>query len=249
MSKWMKILKELEPINQSQRLHEKLYTSLKKAKDFTPDKASEYEEDMKLLAKVMEAHIDFREHPPHMHEGFGDMFGKYLMETEQLSGRAGQFFTPMSVVKMMCKMTLEPTGLADEARYISDPAAGCGRFMIGTAEVYAEKLGYYNFLYQNIDIDKRMYVYCTMNAILYGIPSINLWGNSISLEMWEGIAVLPNPTIHWIFLDKEQAQGVLPKFEAAKRGLAKFIDEPVKTPVRPDRLKIEEEKPKQSTLL
>jgi len=243
----MKILQELEPITQSKKLHEKLYAMLKKAKDFTPDTADQFKEEQQLLTKIMVAHIDFQKAPKYGHEEFGDMFGRYLEETEQLNNRAGQFLTPMQVVKMMCAMLLGDPKRDDEPQYISDPAAGCGRFMLGYAAAYHKAIGAYNFIMNNVDVDFRMYVYCTMNAILYGIPSINVWGNSLSLEYWEGFVVFqrfPGLPVEWHHLDKEAIQAFVPKFEPrGQQALA-----PIKPVIKPFREIFEGKELKPTTL-
>lgn len=225
MENWQKILQELEPINQSQKLDERIYKMLRKTPDFTPDTADEFKEEHHLLNQIMLAHLDFQEHPKNGHEGFGDLFGAYLEDSEQLNTRAGQFFTPMHVVKLMAQIMHNPKGHEDP-QYFSDPAAGCGRFMLKVAEYYHEEMGMYNFLYHNVDIDKRMFIYCTMNAILYAIPSVNIWGDSLSMEFWEGFMVfkpLGLPT-QWHYLDKDQVQQFVPRFEIPKRGLENFME-------------------------
>ncbi|MBU0777549.1 SAM-dependent methyltransferase [Patescibacteria group bacterium] len=215
MQSWLKILQQLEPISQSKKLHEQIYAMLRKAPDFTPDTADQFKEEQELLGKILLAYSDFQRQPKYGHEDFGDMFGEYLVESEQLIERAGQFFTPVNVVKMMAEMILDPKE-GDEAQYISDPAAGCGRYMLKTAEIYHKKTGSYNFLFHNVDIDFRMYVYCTMNAILHAIPSVNIWGNSLSLEFWEGMVVFApmGLPVQWHYLDKDAVQIFVPKFEA-----------------------------------
>jgi len=227
---WIKQLENLEPVSSSEKLHEKIYKMLRKAPGFTPETAKDFKGEQELLNKIFLAYLDFQKHPPYSQEGFGDMFGEYLIQTEQLYGRAGQFLTPMNVVKMMCQMILNPK-LEEEPQYISDPAAGCGRFMIKTAEVYHKEIGAYNFLFHNVDIDHRMYVYCTMNAILYAIPSVNIWGDSLSLEY------------------REAVQRFKPKWDQPKTGLEKFIDVPKndRTPQR--RITFRKPKPEQQTFI
>lgn len=245
---WIKILQELEPISQSKKLHEKIYDVLRTAPSFTPDTADDFKEEQELLSKILLAHADFQQHPKYGHEGFGDMFGCYLEETEQLNRRTGQFFTPMNVVKMMAQMLLNPK---EEPQYISDPAAGCGRYMLKVAEVYHEKIGAYNFFFHNVDIDFRAYIYCTMNAILYSIPSVNIWGDSLALKFREGFLVFqrfPGLPVEWHYLDKDAVQRFAPKFERTKRGLEKFIEGEVKAHVKEKRFKPIIVEPTQRTL-
>jgi len=249
---WMKILQELEPISRSQKLHEMLYKLLRRAPEFTPEKAEEFKEEQELLSKILLAHADFQSNPPYSHEGYGDMFGEYLTQTEQLNDRAGQFFTPMNIVRAMCEMCLNPQ-VDEEPQYISDPAAGCGRFMLKTAEIYQKKIGAYNFLFHNVDIDYKMYVYCTMNAILYAIPSVNIWGDSLAPNGFrEGFLVLqlPSMPVQWHYLDREAVQKFQPKFKRQKMGLEKFVEGDAVIPERPKRARSrDKETPVQKTLL
>ncbi len=224
---WVKRLQDLEPITQTERLHEKIYDKIViKAQEYTPEKAGEYKDSHALLGEIFLAHEEFKKDP--RHGEWDDMFGSYLMETEQLYDRAGQFFTPMNVVRAMSEMTI---GLMSDGEMLAkpqimnDPAAGCGRFMIGVAEIYAKRVGCFNFLFVNQDIDFRMYVYMTMNAILYGIPSLNVHCNTISLEYWEGTIVMRPagcPTF-WRTIPKERLDEIM---KAPKRGLEKFVDLP-----------------------
>jgi len=224
---WVKRLQDLEPITQTKRLHEKIYDKIIiKAQEYTPEKADEYKDSHALLGEVYLAHEEFN--------------------------RAGQFFTPMNVVRAMCEVTIgvmSDEEMLAKPQMMNDPAAGCGRFMIGAAEIYAKRVGCFNFLFVNQDIDFRMYVYTTMNAILYGIPSLNVHCNTISLEYWEGTIVMRPaecPTF-WRTIPKERLDEIMPQMKAPKRGLEKFVDglEPAK---KRKKRKIPQEKPQQRSL-
>lgn len=248
---WRKRLQELEPITSTKKLHDQIYTKIiKEAQGWTKENDADYEDNKGLLAEILLAHEEFKKDP--RHGEWDDMFGEYLMETEQLYDRAGQFFTPMNVVRMMCEMTIgvmTDEQLLGEPQMMNDPAAGCGRFMIGAAEIYAKRVGCLNFLFVNQDIDFRMYVYKTMNAILYGIPSLNVHCDSIALNYWEGTMVwqpLGYPTM-WHTVSKERLEEIMPRFEVPKVGLEKFIDVPTKQPTRKIR-RSKKDEPKQSTL-
>lgn len=251
MTNWMKILQDLEPINKTEKLADRIYNMLRKAAEFTPDTADDFKEEQHVLNQILRAHLDFKEHPPPSHEGFGDMFGRYYELSNQTSERAGQFFTPMNVVRVMTEISMGELTHATPMQYAGDPAAGCGRMMLKFAELYQKKLGYYNFIYNNVDIDKRMYTCCTMNAILYSIPSVTIWGNSISNEYWEGFMVIKDvgmPTT-WHYLDKEAVQKFKVKFKRAKQGLDHFIEGDVDIPkwTKPERPR-NTPKPAQKTL-
>lgn len=241
---WLKRLQALEPVSSNRRLHELIYTKIiKEAQDYTPEKAEDYKENMALFGEILLAHQDFQQDP--RYGEWDDMFGSYLTETEQLIDRAGQFFTPMNVVRFMCEISL--SNLTDEQmregqpQFINDPASGCGRFMIGAAEIYAKRVGCLNFLFVNQDIDHRMYVYSTMNAILYGIPSINVHCNTLTFEYWEGTVVMrPTgcPTV-WKTVSGERVAEILPKPQAPKKGMEAFVDKTIKERPRHKVIKME----------
>jgi len=64
--------------------------------------------------------------------------------------------------------------------------------MLRTARHFAkENHGALNFLFTNVDLDRRAFIYCTANAILTGIPAFHLWGNSLKVEIFDAFATLP----------------------------------------------------------
>jgi len=145
---------------------------------------------------------------------WGDMFGDWLSSTNQLNSKAGQFLTPPNIAHFIAKMCLSDNKEELERKIvlISDPASGTGRFMLDVAEHYSETIGKLNFIFVNIDIEFRVYVYCTMNAILKGIPAINIWGNSLGLETDynEAVVTIPIGTVAmWRVVKKEQIPEVL----------------------------------------
>ena len=192
-SKWFKMMRELEPVTQETHLYDRLHEVLKKAEGFTNDKADEFKDETELVRKLFQIHSIYDEETG---EEFWDMFGDYMELAEQSHMKqTGLFFTPMNIVKFMSQLLLaNKKDLEGEPKRILDPAGGTGRFMLGTAEVYAKELGYYNFLFTNIDIDVRVYVYCAWNAIIHQIPSLNVWGNTLSEQYWEGVAVMRRQT-------------------------------------------------------
>jgi len=220
----------------ARRLNEQVYTDiLIKGESFTKENADDFKEGTELLGKLLTIHREFHEKNP-----FRDMFSEYLMEYGRLNVRAGQFFTPYNVCDMMAKMQL---GIEDDLKgeplRILDPAAGTGRFMLSTASHYAKEVGMYNFLFTNIDIDKRMFTFCVMNAILYGIPAIHIHGDTLRIKFWDCFATIPSMGLcQWKRIDaklmedrfKEMLEASIPK-----RGLEIFMDERVKTRVREKR--------------
>jgi type I restriction-modification system DNA methylase subunit len=227
--KWLTRLKQLDGRTSDQYLDKRIYDMLKRTGGYTQDKAEEYKEETELFKEILLAQSEFIE----LNGEFNDMFGHYLMETEQLNKRAGQFFTPMNLVRMMTKMTYsdDKEKLGEKVWTILDPCSGAGRFMLGAAEHFKNILGYYNFLFTNIDIDKRMYTYTVMNAIIHAVPSVTIWGDTLAEKYWEGVAVIPAQTgLRWAFMTVEQCYNFMPKTPRPKRGMEKFMD--LKHPVR-----------------
>ena len=186
---WLKRLKALAPRHGGVRLEDRIYKEiLVKGEQFTEERKDEFREEIEFLGELMVIHAKYTEE----NGRFGDMFGEYLIQTNQLNFKAGQFPTPPTIAEFMVKISLTTQkSLEGEPKQIMDPCAGTGGFMLKTAKHYAETIGKMNFIFYNVDIDFRMYVFCTMNAILNGIPSVNVWGDSLALKFWEGTVTIP----------------------------------------------------------
>lgn len=231
----LKKLHDLAPMN-ARRLNEQVYTDiLIKGESFTKENADDFKEGVELLGKLVMIHHEYRKKQP-----FGDMFSEYLQEYGRLNFRAGQFFTPYNVAEMMGVMLLTLEEMKGEPLRILDPASGTGRFMLKTAAHYAKEVEMYNFLFTNIDIDKRMFTFCVMNAILYGIPAIHIHGDTLRNKFWDCFATIPiTPGIcQWKRIDAklmEKRFAEILEASIPKRGLEIFMDERVKTRAREKR--------------
>jgi len=178
--KSLKGLEDLEPIN-SQPLHEKIYQDILIAgQDYTPENAAEHRVAIDLLRRVTSVCKEFW-----MYKGeFADPFGAYMEGSFQTSEKSGQFFTPSALCRVMTEITLGQQDMLGSPKIYSDPCSGTGRFMLNIAEHYARKNhGIFNFLMMNTDVEMKAFVYCTMNAWLHGIPALNIWGNSLTMEV------------------------------------------------------------------
>jgi len=243
------ILRELEPNRYGRsKLHDRIYDEiLIPGIDFTAGEAEEYQDNIQLLLKIMEAYSEFSEEAGRIH----CMFSEYLQLRNEVTG-IGQFFTPSNICDFMTegvmaahtkevlkKRNLDDDRLTawkreqlDDRGYrllgmrrpvtILDPASGTGRFMMAMARYYRKHVGTYNFVFTNIDIDRRVWIYGVMNAILNAIPSRHLHGNTLSGECWEAFIVLP--TGQWLKADHEAIEKQLKKDLAT--GLDKWVDTP-----------------------
>ena len=218
---WFKELEELADRlhggkDLANRIHEDI---LVRGEQFTQDNADAFKDGTELLGKLLMIHQNYVEtHESQFAETpfggkWGDMFGEWLILTGRLNARGGQFLTPPNVAHFMAKIILgDKEELERKVALICDPASGTGRFMLDTAEHYAETIGKLNFIFVNIDIDFQVYVYCTMNAIMNGIPTITIWGDSLGLpkDYHEAIVTIPIGTVAmWKLVKKEDIPEVL----------------------------------------
>lgn len=202
-----KRLEDLEDLN-GPKLHDQIYSDiLIPGLDFTPDLVEDYQAAIELLGTLIDIYQAYSDEAG----PFGDMWGEYLECNGETSERNGQFFTPIDVVDMMVEMAFTGQDLGGRPKTICDPACGTGRFMLRTARYFAEKNhGAFNFLFTNIDIDRRAVVYCTMNAVLNGIPAICIHGDTLRLEVWDAFATLPiGQFARWERLRPEVARNLI----------------------------------------
>jgi hypothetical protein len=216
MEEWFKILNELEDRRKGTHLHETIYNEiLVKGEQWSKKKAKQFEPSVELFGKIILAHADYQKR----HGPFSDMFGAFLEQTENNWKRGGQFLTPENLVTMIIEMTAgDKKKLLEKPQMINDPAAGTGRFMLKTAQYYAKTVGQLNFIFFNIDIDFTVYVYCAMNAILHGIPSVNIRGDSLLYKFQEGIGTIPiGQMAMWKMLNQEQVTRIMGTAESFAR--------------------------------
>lgn len=214
-----KRLEGLESLN-GPRLHDRIYGEVLVAGlDFRRDQVEEYSENIALLGTLREVHREYSDEAG----PFGDMFGEYMECNGETSERNGQFFTPIGVVDMMVQMTLQDTPLDRQEPWVfCDPACGTGRFMLRTAHHFAkENKGALNFLFTNVDIDRKAFTYCTMNAVLNGIPGIHIHGDTLRMEVWDAFATVPIGQV---------APWTRVRPETAKAWLVQALQAPTPTP-------------------
>jgi len=199
-------LQALEPLN-APRLEDRIYKEiLVGGQDFTPETASDHKSGIELLGQLFKIHHEFQQEAGE----WEDMFGEYLEDSFKLNSSTSQFFTPMCIVRMMLMMNISDDDLKKpEPQRICDPCCGSGRFMLGVAERYAQSIGALNFLIVNVDLDFRAFVYCCMNAILHQIPSVTVWGNSLSNEVFDAYIVGIPGLQPWVRLEKDKARRLI----------------------------------------
>jgi type I restriction-modification system DNA methylase subunit len=187
-NKWIQILDELTHFNQPKALEYRIHEQILVGGEAYRNDPENHEEGTTLLSKILMAHIDYLQ----VKKEPGDMFGDYMTQAET-SLIQGQVFTPMHICDAMTAMTITPEAMQKPQR-ILDPAAGTGRFMLATAKHYMKTIGSCNFIFYNVDIEFRAYVFCTMNAILNNIPAVTVHGDSLLMKYYDGYATIPSFT-------------------------------------------------------
>lgn len=101
---------------------------------------------------------------------FFDMLGYIYMHLEIGSKKAGQFFTPYHLCRLMAKMQF----FTDEVVKVNEPTCGAGGNIIALAEAMKEKgINYQqNLIAVCQDIDVKAVYMAYVQLTLYGIPGV-----------------------------------------------------------------------------
>jgi len=153
-------------------------------------KSAELEEKyLKIIGKYRKEDVDnFPKLLAHVVNGLSDEFGDFLgecyMSLEISNKHSGQFFTPYSISKFMTLLLGENI---KEKEYFSEPAAGSGGMIIARADAMKEKgINYQQLMeVQAVDLDKMCFHMCYIHLALLHISAEVIWGNSLSLEIFE----------------------------------------------------------------
>lgn len=125
-----------------------------------------------------------------------DYLGEVSGLIGNLNSEQGQFFTPMSVSRMLAMMTLGDLKPQIEAHgYISmsEPTVGAGCIVLATARVLKEQ-GFNQNIHMFVhaaDVSNLAYQMCFLQLSMAGIPAYVERANSLSLEHFEGAWTLP----------------------------------------------------------
>ena len=118
----------------------------------------------------------------------GDVLGGVYMQLELGNDRAGQFFTPYHVSRLMAGILVGDGAEARDKGFLDvlEPACGAGGMVIAMAEALQQAgLNYQRAMHATcIDIDPRCVHMAYLQLSLLHIPAIVLHGNSLSNEVW-----------------------------------------------------------------
>lgn len=115
-----------------------------------------------------------------------DFLGVVFMELNLGNDRAGQFFTPFEVSKMMASITVgDCEKLLEEKPIVTvqEPACGTGGMVIAIADVMMnDKINYQNCLWVSCtDVDETVALACYIQLALLGIAGEVIIGNALTL--------------------------------------------------------------------
>jgi len=117
---------------------------------------------------------------------FGDFLGECYMDLEISNKHQGQFFTPYHISKFMTEII----GIGSDKNgkeSLSEPAAGSGGMIIARADAMKEQGINYQLKMevQAVDTDKMCFHMCYIHLTLLHISAEVIWGNSLSMEVFE----------------------------------------------------------------
>ena len=122
--------------------------------------------------------------------GGEDFLGSVAGELELLDARAGQFFTPYPVSRLMAEVILEGADTVIEKNgffTLQEPAAGTGRMVLAAADVL-DLRGHdpsKHILVNAIDISAICFHMCYLQLTFRGIPALVERANTITGEGFE----------------------------------------------------------------
>lgn len=121
--------------------------------------------------------------------GLTDVLGETYMMLELGNARAGQFFTPYHVSRLMTMMTVGDGGPAVRDHgfmRVQEPACGAGGMVIAVAEsLHDEGHNYQQTMHATcIDIDPCCVHMAYVQLSLLHIPAVIVHGNALTLDIW-----------------------------------------------------------------
>ena len=121
--------------------------------------------------------------------GLTDVLGETYMMLELGNARAGQFFTPYHVSRLMASMTIGDGGSAVRDHgflRLQEPACGAGGMVIAVADSLHEAgHNYQQAMHATcIDIDACCVHMAYVQLSLLHIPAVVVHGNALTLDVW-----------------------------------------------------------------
>jgi type I restriction enzyme M protein len=156
--------------------------SLGKSEDIYLNIAKKYnEEELKGFAKALAGLVLDHEKNNNSTE-WKDFLGNYFEEFGQFNSKMGQFFTPVSVCKLMADFTNDD--LTEERMSVNDPSCGSSRNLI--AHAMKNPKNRMKFFYLGQDLDRRCCLMSVLNFVMFGMSGVIIYMNCLTLEIYGG---------------------------------------------------------------
>lgn len=150
-----------------------------------------------------------------LEDSYGDFLGEVYMEANFGNDKAGQFFTPYNVSRMLAFVNFDQVKIKEVIDTngcvtVNEPSCGSG----GTVVAFLEKMREEGFNYQTqcfvscIDLDPRCAYMAYVTLSVLGVPAEVYHGNTLSLEVFE---VLHTPALCMQWLKFRSNVGILRK--------------------------------------
>lgn len=119
---------------------------------------------------------------------FDDYLGELFMKCNQGNSKAGQYFTPYHVSKLMAKMSVTDSGIKqNEIITINDCCSGGGGLLLAALDVLKNDYGVnyaYNCFMDAGDVDARCVHMTYLQLSLAGVPAIVKHQDALTRELW-----------------------------------------------------------------
>lgn len=122
-----------------------------------------------------------------MIDNYGDHLGELYMEIEAGNKKAGQFFTPYDVSRLIAKITLGESLPEKEMLTLNEPACGSGGMLIAVLEEL-DRLGF-NYADKALivanDIDRNCVNMCYLQLSYAGVPAVVKHQDTITQKTYD----------------------------------------------------------------
>ncbi|MCL2796773.1 MAG: SAM-dependent methyltransferase [Firmicutes bacterium] len=117
-----------------------------------------------------------------MPDDFSDYLGEIYMAIDTGKKRGGQFFTPMSVSRLIAKMNFAATDVSKPVVTVGEPACGAGGMLMAVLEeLWAQGLNYTErVLIVANDIDRRCVHMCYLQLAFAGAAAVVIHQDTIT---------------------------------------------------------------------
>lgn len=128
-----------------------------------------------------------------MYNGFDDYLGQLYMQSNTSSSKAGQFFTPYCVSKMMSKCVIDAEQVQehienDKILTMNEPTCGSGGTILAATDILYNEYHFNisrNLFVECNDIDSRCVHMTYLQLALAGIPAVIYHRNTLTMETWD----------------------------------------------------------------